>query len=215
MNWLIGECFQRFERTCSAWTRLVNTVCLWTFCQWTGTDTSSSRAGGSVSGVQTPSSLADSTFILILLPRVWSLFTCTLFHLLEFLFEILFLSFHFLIVWLYSLCHNPIDFSSGAHWMKSTISFHKLKLTNNVNDPNDHVCSFLIILSVYLIFHFSVKFQFMMLMRNDYPMFKIILVDNIEFDASLSSSNSRDRNERKPFYSECTDGDPKWWAALL
>ena len=34
---------------------------------------------------------------------------------------------------------HPDSPSTGEHWMKQTISFHKLKLTNNVDDKNGYV----------------------------------------------------------------------------
>jgi len=34
---------------------------------------------------------------------------------------------------------HPDSPASGAHWMKQSLSFHKLKLTNNNLDQNGHV----------------------------------------------------------------------------
>jgi len=36
---------------------------------------------------------------------------------------------------------HPDSPASGAHWMKQSLSFHKLKLTNNNLDQNGHVCT--------------------------------------------------------------------------
>jgi T-box len=41
---------------------------------------------------------------------------------------------------------HPDSPASGAHWMKQSLSFHKLKLTNNNLDQNGHVSKHVIIL---------------------------------------------------------------------
>lgn len=46
----------------------------------------------------------------------------------------------------------------GAHWMRSVISFDKLKLTNNLLDENAHVC--ICILLVFLMLtDFRINFR--------------------------------------------------------
>ena len=37
------------------------------------------------------------------------------------------------------LYFHPDGPATGSHWMKHDISFHKVKLTNNIMDQKDHV----------------------------------------------------------------------------
>ena len=39
---------------------------------------------------------------------------------------------------------HPESPNTGAHWMKKIISFHKLKMTNNVSDTSGYVSSLII-----------------------------------------------------------------------
>lgn len=50
--------------------------------------------------------------------------------------------------------------ASGRHWMSRTLSFHKLKLTNNVADKHAHVCSLLYTLyTIHLVVLLRVRTQ--------------------------------------------------------
>ena len=37
------------------------------------------------------------------------------------------------------LYFHPDGPATGSHWMMHDVSFHKVKLTNNIMDQNDHV----------------------------------------------------------------------------
>ncbi|TGZ50557.1 Uncharacterized protein DBV15_11505 [Temnothorax longispinosus] len=39
----------------------------------------------------------------------------------------------------YRIYKHPDSPATGSHWMDNPISFNKLKLTNNINDPNNNV----------------------------------------------------------------------------
>lgn len=39
---------------------------------------------------------------------------------------------------------HPESPNTGAHWMKKIISFHKLKMTNNVSDTSGYVSFFIV-----------------------------------------------------------------------
>jgi hypothetical protein len=68
---------------------------------------------------------------------------------------------------------HPDSPQRGNQWMKNVITFDKLKLTNNLMDDNGHVNS--ILNSFSILVYFSIKLK---------------LVDNFEFDASISAKIS-------------------------